>query len=110
MVIKTSRIPDEVLKEIFPKKLNRRKAPEELYTHLKKMILSGKLKKGQKITYDGIALDFNVSRGIVHKVISQLKKDGLVISKWRKGSFVASSGLRQPQKKPSESSREKDVK
>jgi DNA-binding GntR family transcriptional regulator len=89
------RIPDEVLKEIFPKKLNRRKAPEELYTHLKKMILSGKLKKGQKITYDGIALDFNVSRGIVHKVISQLKKDGLIISKWRKGSFVASRSLRK---------------
>jgi len=43
------RIPDELLKEIFPRKLNERKAPEELYTHLKKMILSGKLKKGGKI-------------------------------------------------------------
>jgi hypothetical protein len=83
------RIPVHILKEIFPKKLDGRKAPEELYTRLKKMILSGKLKKGQKLTYDGTALDFNVSRGIVHKVISQLKKDGLIISKWRKGSFVA---------------------
>jgi len=83
------RIPDKVLKEIFPKKLNRCKATEELYTHLKKKILSGKLKKGQKLTYDGIALDFNVSRGIVPKVISRLKKDGLIIPKWRKGSFVA---------------------
>ncbi|MGZ3513449.1 MAG: GntR family transcriptional regulator [Thermodesulfobacteriota bacterium] len=45
-------------------------------------------KKGQKLTYEGIALDFNVSRGIVHKVISQLKKDQLIISKWRKGLFV----------------------
>ena len=83
------RIPDEVLKEIFPKKLKKRGAPEDLYIHLKKMILSGKLKKGQKLTYDGTALDFNVSRGIVHNVISRLKKDGLIISKWRKGSFVA---------------------
>ena len=83
------RIPDRVLREIFPEKLDGRKAPEELYTHLKKMILSGKLKKGQKLTYDGIALDFNISRGIVHKVISQLKEDGLIISKWGKGSFVA---------------------
>ena len=71
------RIPDEVLKEIFPQKLKKRGAPEDLYIHLKKMILSGKLKKGQKLTYDGIALDFNVSRGIVHNVISRLKKDGL---------------------------------
>jgi len=83
------RIPDEVLKEIFPRRLNRYEASEKVYSHLKKMILSGKLKKGQRLTYDGIALDFNVSRGTVHKVISRLKKDGLIISKWRKGSFVA---------------------
>ena len=82
------RIPDEVLKEIFPQKLKKRGAPEDLYIHLKKMILSGKLKKGQKLTYDGIALDFNVSREIVHNVISRLKKDRLIISKWRKGLFV----------------------
>jgi DNA-binding GntR family transcriptional regulator len=82
------RIPDEVLKEIFPRRLNRYEASEKVYSHLKKMILSGKLKKGQRLTYDGIALDFNASRGTVHKVISRLKKDGLIISKWRKGSFV----------------------
>ena len=83
------RIPDKVIKEIFPKKLKWGGIPEDLYIHLKKMILSGKLKKGQKLTYDGTALDFNVSRGIVHYVISRLKKDRLIISKWRKGSFVA---------------------
>ena len=27
--------------------------------------------------------------GIWYKVISQLKEDGLIISKWRKGSFVS---------------------
>lgn len=82
------RIPKKVLREIFPKKLKGHEAPEELYTHLKKMILSGKLKKGQKLTNEGIVQDFNVSRAQVHKVISQLKEDGLIISKWRKGSFV----------------------
>ena len=89
MKILKDRIPNELLKEIFPKKLSRHEAPEDLYAHLKKMILSGKLKKGQKLTYDGIALDLNLSRGIVHKVISRLKKDRLIISKWRKGLFVA---------------------
>jgi DNA-binding GntR family transcriptional regulator len=82
------RIPDEVLKEIFPRRLNRYEASEKVYSHLKKMILSGKLKKGQKLTHEGIANDFNVSRALVHKVIFQLKKDGLIISKGRKGSFV----------------------
>ena len=104
---KISRIPDEVLKEIFPEKMNRYEASEKVYTHLKKMILSGKLKKGQRLTYDGIANDFFVSRALVHKVIIQLKKDRLIISKWRKGSFVASSGLRKPNKKLTP---EKDVK
>ncbi len=55
---KISKIPDEVLREIFPEKLRRRETPEELYTLLKKMILSGKLKKGQKLTHKGIANDF----------------------------------------------------
>jgi DNA-binding GntR family transcriptional regulator len=52
------------------------------------MILSGKLKKGQKLAYDGIAQDLNVSRGIVPNVISRLKKDRLIISKRGVGSFI----------------------
>jgi DNA-binding GntR family transcriptional regulator len=40
------RIPDEVLKEIFPRRLNRYEASEKVYSHLKQKILSGKLKKG----------------------------------------------------------------
>ena len=84
-----NRIPDEVLKEIFPKRLKRPGAPEDLYIHLKKMILSGKLKKGQKLTYDGIAQGFNVTRGVAHSAVSKLKKDGLVVSKRGIGSFVA---------------------
>jgi DNA-binding GntR family transcriptional regulator len=87
-MISRDRIPDEVLKEIFPKKLKRSLGSEQIYTQLKKMILSGKLKKGQKLTYDGIALDFNVSRGIAHRIISQLKKDGFIISKDKVGLFV----------------------
>ncbi len=83
-----NRIPDEILREIFPKKLRGQGAPEDLYTHLKKIILSGKLKKGERLTHEGIAEHFNISRGIVYKVISQLKEDKLIISKGRKGSFV----------------------
>jgi DNA-binding GntR family transcriptional regulator len=83
------RIPNKVLKEIFPKKFKRGGVPEELYAHLKKLILSGKLKKGQKLTHEGITEHFNKNRSDGQKVISQLKEDGLIISKGRKGSFVA---------------------
>jgi DNA-binding GntR family transcriptional regulator len=52
------------------------------------MILRGKLKKGESLFYERIVQEFNVSRDIAHGVISQLKRDGLVISKRRVGSFV----------------------
>jgi len=82
------RILDGVLKEIFPKKLKRYGASEKVYSQLKEMILSGKLKKGQRMMQDGIAQDFNVSKVAVGLAFSQLKKDGLVISKRGVGSFV----------------------
>jgi DNA-binding GntR family transcriptional regulator len=82
------RIPDEVLKEIFPKKLKRSLASERVYAQLKKMILSGKLKKGKRLLQDGIAQDFNVSKMAVTIAFSQLKKEGLLTSKRGIGSFV----------------------
>jgi DNA-binding GntR family transcriptional regulator len=39
-------VPEEVLKEIFQRKLGRRDLSGEVYNKLKKMILSGKFKKG----------------------------------------------------------------
>ena len=43
------KIPDEVLKDIFQKKLQRRNINSEVYQKLKKMILSGKLEKGHRL-------------------------------------------------------------
>jgi GntR family transcriptional regulator, transcriptional repressor for pyruvate dehydrogenase complex len=81
-------IPNEVLKEIFPKKLNRYQVSEKVYSHLKQMILSGKVKKGQRLVQEKIAQKFNVSRMAVAIAFSKLKKDGLIISKRGVGSFV----------------------
>jgi DNA-binding GntR family transcriptional regulator len=83
------RVPDEVLKEIFPQKLKRWGASEKVYSQLKKMILTGKLKKGERLSYEKIVREFDVSRDVAHGVISHLKKDRLLISKRRVGSFVA---------------------
>jgi DNA-binding GntR family transcriptional regulator len=52
------------------------------------MILRGKLKKGESLSYERIVQEFNVSRDIAYGVISQLKRDRLVISKKGVGSFV----------------------
>ena len=50
-------------------KKRRYEASEKVYSQLKQMILSGKLKKGKRLSYDWIAQDFNVSKAIVSKVI-----------------------------------------
>jgi DNA-binding GntR family transcriptional regulator len=88
MKITGSRIPDDVLKEIFPKRFNKSLATKQIYTHLRQMILSGKLKRGQKLLQEKIAQDFRVSRVTAGMAFSQLQKDRLIISKRGAGSFV----------------------
>jgi DNA-binding GntR family transcriptional regulator len=82
------KIPDEVLKEIFPKKFKRILASERVYNYLKQMILSGKLKKGKRLVREEISRDFNVSGKVVAEALSQLKKDRLIIIKKGAGSFI----------------------
>lgn len=83
-----SRIPDEVLKEIFPQKIKRSRGSERIYSELKQIILSGKLRKGKRLFREKIGQDFNVSETVVAEAFSRLKKDGLVIIKGSVGSFV----------------------
>lgn len=78
----------EVLKEIFPRKYTRRLMGQEIYDQLKKMITSGKLKKGQRLVEEKLANQLNVSRNPVRIAILQLRKDGLVTWEFKKGSFV----------------------
>ncbi len=88
MNLAKDRIPDELLKEIFPKRLNKSLSTEQIYLHLKKMIISGRLKKGRKLLQEEIAQDFRVSRVTASIAFSQLKKDRLIISKRGRGSLV----------------------
>ena len=84
-----NRIPNEVLKEIFPRKIKRSLASERVYNQLKQMILSGKLKKGKRLYRERIAQDFDVGLTAVSEAFSRLKRDGLVIVKHTVGPFVA---------------------
>lgn len=83
------KIPNKVLKEIFPKKVKKLQISQKIYDQLKKMILSGKLKKGHRLVQEKLAHDFNVSRMPIVVALRQLRKDGLLIWKDKKGSFVA---------------------
>jgi len=85
---KRDRIPDKILKEIFPRKLSRYQFPDRAYTQLKKMILSGKLKKGQTLIQDEIVQRFDLDKSAVIVAFSRLRKEKLIITKRGVGSFV----------------------
>jgi DNA-binding GntR family transcriptional regulator len=81
-------IPEEVLKEIFHRRLKRSYLGGEVYNNLKKMILSGKMKKGERLIQEKLALQFNVSRQTIRTAFHQLKEDGLILWKHKDGTFV----------------------
>jgi DNA-binding GntR family transcriptional regulator len=84
-----NRIPEEVLKDIFPKKLSRSQPSDRVYAKLKSLILSGKLKEEQRLVQHKLARNLNVSIPSIYPVFQQLKRDGLMINRGRKESFVA---------------------
>ncbi len=81
-------VPKEVIREIFQKKLTRRDLNGEVYRKLKTMIESGKLKKGDRLIQEKLALQFNVSRQTIIFALQQLKRDKLIVIKYKKGAFV----------------------
>jgi DNA-binding GntR family transcriptional regulator len=84
-----NKIPDTIIDEIFPRKVKRSVLSEEVYDQLKKMILSGKFKKGQRLIEEKLARRLNVSRNPVQTALLRLRKENLVIWKYKKGTFVA---------------------
>jgi DNA-binding GntR family transcriptional regulator len=83
------KVPEEVLKEIFQRRIKRRDLNGEVYNKLKKMILSGKLKKGERLIQEKLAYGFDVSRTVVLNAFDQLEKEKLLIRKYKKGAFVS---------------------
>jgi DNA-binding GntR family transcriptional regulator len=81
-------VHEAVLKEIFPRKYKKRQISLDIYERLKKMILSGKLEKGERLVEEKLANQLNVSRNPVRIAILQLREEGLVTWKYKKGTFV----------------------
>ena len=83
-----NKIPNTIIDEIFPRKVKRSMLSEEVYDQLKKMILSGKFKKGQRLVEEKLAHRLNVSRNPVQIALLRLRKENLVIWKYKKGTFI----------------------
>lgn len=81
-------IPEEILDEILPRKVRTPQAFGLVFSQLKTMILSGKLRKGEKLVQEEIAGTFGVSLTVVSKVYAQLQKDKLIVQKRRAGTFA----------------------
>ncbi len=83
-----NKIPDQVLSDIFPKRVKRAKLSDEVYDQLKKMILTGKFKKGQRLVEEKLANRLNVSRNPIQIALLRLRKEKLLVWKYKKGTFV----------------------
>jgi DNA-binding GntR family transcriptional regulator len=83
-----NKIPEEVISEIFPRKVKRSKLSEEVYGQLKSLILSGKIKKGQRLVEEKLSRQLNVSRNPIQIALLRLRKEKLVVWKYKKGTFV----------------------
>ena len=83
-----NKIPDQVINEIFPKRVKKPKLSEDVYDQMKKMILSGKFKKGQRLVEEKLAHRLNVSRNPVQIALLRLRKEKLVVWEYKKGTFV----------------------
>ncbi len=82
------KVPDEVVKEIFPRRVRKQLVSEAVYGELRKMILSGKLKKGQRLIEETLALRFNVSRQPIRRAFGKLRTDGLIKWERKAGTLV----------------------
>lgn len=61
---------------------------EQVYDEIKNLILLGKLKPGERISYDKLAENLGVSLIPLREVMNLLEAEGLIKIKSRKGAFI----------------------
>ena len=83
-----AKIPDDVVREIFPRKLKKNLLSTQVYNCLKEMILKGKLKRGERLIQESLALRLDISRTALKAVLLKLKKEGLIIGRKDGGLIV----------------------
>lgn len=63
---------------------------EQIADYIRSEIISGELAPEQKLTEEGLAQRFGVSRGRIRDVLLELSKEGLLVSRANKGTTVNS--------------------
>ncbi|CAA9268355.1 MAG: hypothetical protein AVDCRST_MAG93-2519, partial [uncultured Chloroflexia bacterium] len=62
---------------------------DEIVGRLTQAIMSGELGPGERINDEVIARNLDVSRGPVREAIRQLERQGLIVTRRNRGSYVA---------------------
>ena len=76
-----NKVPDSVSSELFPSKMKRSVLSKEVYAQLKKMILSGKFKEGQRVSEKKLARRLRMRRNPVQIALLRLRKEYSIIWK-----------------------------
>lgn len=72
------------------RKIEKPNLVNEVYTQLKKQILSGSLAEGDKLFSENkLCEEFNVSRVVIREAMQILRANRLIVTRQGKGSFVA---------------------
>lgn len=71
-------------------KLNHNTLSKQVVRELRRQIFSGSLKPNQRVVESEIAAAMGISRGPVREAFAELEKEGLIVTKPRKGTYVKS--------------------
>jgi DNA-binding GntR family transcriptional regulator len=64
------------------------KEKDQVVTHILNLILNGKLRSGDRVDRNEIALGLGVSRVPIQEALVQLEHDGIVSTRYHRGAFV----------------------
>src|ERR1700743_1325407 len=64
------------------------KEKDQVVDHILNLIVTGKLRSGDRVDRNEIALGLGVSRVPIQEAIVQLKHDGIVSTRYHRGAFV----------------------
>lgn len=82
----------------MPIRIERRSLAEQVFAHIKRMILSGELPGGHPISEEEIAQEFGVSRTPAREAIRRLEEYGLVTNKRHKVAEVIKIDIAEAEK------------
>ena len=75
------------VKKLMPKKYGI-KGKDQVVTHILNLVLTGKLRSGDRVDRNEIAQSLGISRVPIQEALVQLEHDGIVSTQYHRGAFV----------------------